>query len=114
MNLENNELTAYIGMEINALLKEGYSASKTKHLVSAQLVEMIMNTVAITEGGKLDLYALKPLFVAVKYIVDLELSKEKEDEFAALPQLAKDIDELSRLSSYLEKKIGRINEVDLK
>ena len=81
MRNSNNELTAYIGMEINALLKEGYSSSKTKHLVTAQLVEMIMNTVAVTEGGVLDLYAVKPMLVAVKYIVDLEISKEKEDEF---------------------------------
>ena len=78
MRNSNNELTAYIGMEINALLKEGYSSSKTKHLVTAQLVEMIMNTVAVTDGGGLDLYAVKPMLVAVKYIVDLEISKEKE------------------------------------
>lgn len=112
MRNSNNELIAYIGMEINALLKEGYSSSKTKHLVTAQLVEMIMNTVAVTEGGVLDLYAVKPMLVAVKYIVDLEIRKEKEDEFSALPALAKDIEELSRLSGYLDRKIRLINEVD--
>ena len=112
MNLDNNELTAYIGMEVNALLKEGYSPSKTKHLVTAQLVEMIMETVAVTTGGELDLFAVKPMLVSVKYIVDLELEKEKEDEFSALPLLAKDIEELSRLSSYLDRKIRLINEVD--
>ena len=110
MNTDNNELTAYIGMEVNALLKEGYSPSKTKHLVSAQLVEMIMNTVAVKEGGELDLYAIKPLLVAVKYVIDLELKKEKEDEFCALPEIAEDIEALTRLSRYLEKKIRLIKE----
>ena len=48
-NFQNNELLAYIGMEINALLTQGYSSSQTKHLVSAQLVECIMKTVAVKE-----------------------------------------------------------------
>ena len=106
----NNELTAYIGMEVNALLTEGYLPSKTKHLVCAQLIDMIMNTVAVKDGGGLDFYALKPVFVAVKYVVDLELSKEKEDEYSALPELAADIRELERLSDYLDKKIKLIKE----
>ena len=97
-------------MEINALLAQGYSSSQTKHLVSAQLVECIMKTVAVKEKDEYDLYALKPLLVAVKYIVDREIAKEQEEEFAALPQIQKDIRELSQISGYLDKKINLIKE----
>ena len=107
-NFQNNELLAYIGMEINALLAQGYSSSQTKHLVSAQLVECIMKTVAVKEKDEYDLYALKPLLVAVKYIVDREIAKEQEEEFAALPQIQKDIRELKQISGYLDKKINLI------
>ena len=44
--------------------------------------------------------------------VKISKGLEKEDEFSALPLLAKDIEELSRLSSYLDRKIRLINEVD--
>ena len=107
-NFQNNELLAYIAMEINALLAHGYSSSQTNHLVSAQLIECIMKTVAVKEKEEYDLYALKPLLIAVKYIVDREIAKEQEEEYSALPQIQKDIRELSQISEYLDKKINLI------
>ena len=109
-SFQNNELLAYIGMEINALLAQGYSSSQTKHLISAQLIEYIMKTVAVKEKEEYDLYALKPLLIAVKYIVDREIAKEQEEEYSALPQIQKDIRELSQISEYLDKKISLIKE----
>ena len=50
------------------------------------------------------------IWLAVKYIVDREIAKEQEEEFAALPQIQKDIKELSQISGYLDKKISLIKE----
>lgn len=107
---QSNELLAYIGFEISALLRQGYSPSQTKHLVSSQLVECIMKTVAIKPDGEYDFYAIKPLFIALKYLIDNEIIKEKADSFSYLPQIQADIAELTRISQYLDKKINLIKE----
>ena len=39
-----------------------------------------------------------------------EIAKEQEEEFAALPQIQKDIRELRQISGYLDKKINLIKE----
>ena len=77
---QSNELLSYIGFEISALLRQGYSPSQTKHLVSSQLVECIMKTVAIKTDGEYDFYAIKPLFIALKYLIDNEIIKEQADK----------------------------------
>lgn len=113
-SFQNNELLAYVGMEISALLAQGYSSSQTKHLVSAQMTECIMKTIAIKEDGEYDLYALKPLLVAVKYIVDREIDKEETEDYnyGGLPQIQKDIRKLRQISGYLDQKIKAIRRGD--
>lgn len=107
---QGSELLAYIGQEINSLLKVGYSPSQVKHLVSSNLVECIMKTVALKQDNRYDYYALKPLFVALKYIVDMDIEKEAAEEYNYLPQIQSDIAELKRISRYLDKKISLIKE----
>ena len=62
---QGGELLAYIGQDINALLKVGYSPSQVKHLVSSNLIECVMKTVALKQDNQYDYYALKPLFIAL-------------------------------------------------
>lgn len=107
---QGGELLAYIGQDINALLKVGYSPSQVKHLVSSNLIECVMKTVALKQDNQYDYYALKPLFIALKYIVDMEISKEAAEEYSYLPQIQADIAELERISRYLDKKISLIKE----
>ena len=107
---QGGELLAYIGQDINALLKVGYSPSQVKHLVSSNLIECVMKTVALKQDNQYDYYALKPLLIALKYIVDMEISKEAAEEYSYLPQIQADIAELERISRYLDKKISLIKE----
>lgn len=110
---QGSELIAYIGQEIKSLLKVGYSPSQVKHLVSSNLIECIMKTVALKQDNQYEYYALKPLFIALKYLVDMEISKEAAEEYSYLPQIQADIAELERISRYLDKKISLIKEEEV-
>ena len=102
------ELLSYVGMEIESLFEQGYSPSQTKHLVSSQLMELIMKTVAVKENKQYDYYALKPMFIAFKYLVDIEYDQKKEFEY--LPQVQSDLSNLKNISNYLEHRINVIEE----
>lgn len=99
----NQELLAYLGMEINALQKQGYTPRQTKHIIVGQLMEAVIETIAVDEDNELDLYALMPLFVSFKYIVDKEIKKKEPDAY--IPLVKKDIDRLRDISDYIGHRI---------
>lgn len=105
---KSNELITYVGMEINALHKQGYSPSQVRHLVSSQLIECCLDTVARKSDGSFDLYALKPLFVAFKFLVDREYAEKSKDSY--IPQIQADMARLKAISDYVEHRIEVIKE----
>lgn len=107
-NKTAGELLSYVGVEIDSLLKQGYSPSQTKHLVSSQLLELVMKTVAVKNDNEYDYYALKPMFVAFKYLIDMEYNQKKE--FSYLPEVQADLANLKNISNYLEHRISVIQE----
>lgn len=99
----SNELNAYLGVLLESLLKQGYSASEVKHLISAGLTEYIMETLSVDNDGSRDYYAIRPMLVAVKQVIDLEFKAKQEDAY--IPQVAADMAKLQELSKYLEHRI---------
>lgn len=99
----NQELVSYIGMEVNALTKQGYTPDQTKHIIVGQMMELIMQTIAVDEDKQLNLYALMPLFVAFKFLVDSEISRKQADAY--IPLIQEDIKKLETISSYIGHRI---------
>lgn len=103
--MENqSSLTAFIGVNIAALLKEGYSATEAKHLVVGDLLEEAMK-VAQKNDSDYDNYALKPLFVALKYLLEREVTDKTK--YAYVPEIATDISNLQNIINYLDNRIER-------
>lgn len=102
----NFELNAYIGGKIEALVKMGYNPSQVKHLIVASMLDYIFDTLAVKEDNTYDYYALKPLFVSFKFLIDTELETKIEDAY--LPQIQADMRKLTDISDYIEHRIKSI------
>lgn len=107
----NQELLAYLGMEINALTRQGYTPRQTKHLIVGQLMSAIIETIAVDEDNELDLYALMPLFVSFKFLVDKEIKKKEPDSY--IPLIKEDIDRLKGISDYIGHRIDIIKQLPM-
>lgn len=99
----NNELTAYVGLTVQGLIKSGYAPEDAKHIVAGSMVSYIMEDLAPDEDGKLDYRVLKPVLVATRYIVDRELETKQADAY--IPQVQADMAKLKTVSEYLKKRI---------
>lgn len=99
-------LSAYLGMSIDSLVKQGNSPSKIKNLVNSLLIEEAIKLTSDDESKSIDYYGIKPLFVAIKFILDNELSKlmEVPDE-DRLPAMNEEIYRLEFITEYLESRI---------
>lgn len=102
----NNELTAYVGLVAQGLMKSGYSPSDSKHIVTASMVSYIMENLVPNEDGSFDYHVLKPLLVAMKFVFDKELELKQADAY--IPQVQADMAKLKLISEYLGKRIGLI------
>lgn len=107
----NQELLTYLGLEITALTRQGYTPRQTKHLVVGQLMSAIIETIAVDEDNELDLYALMPLFVSFKYLIDKEIKKKEPDSY--IPLIEEDIKRLRNISDYIGHRIEIIKQLPL-
>lgn len=99
-------LSAYLGMSIDSLVKQGNSPSKVRYLVNTLLVEEAMKLVEEDKSKPMDYYGVKPLFVAIKYIFDTELSKLQDiPDDSRFSDMDEEIHRLEFISDYLESRI---------
>ena len=108
---DNQELLAYLGMEITALTRQGYTSRQTKHIIVGQLMSAIIETIAVTDDNQLDLYALMPLFVSFKFLVDEEIKRKEPDSY--IPLIKQDIERLKGISEYIGHRIDIIKQLPM-
>jgi hypothetical protein len=100
------DLTMFLGASITALLKEGYTSSQVKNIVSANLVEEAMKISLTDDGTEYDYHGLKPIFVAINFILKREISKKEND--IDVPQIAADVHKLKLITDYLSGRIEKM------
>ena len=104
-------LSAYLGMSIDSLVRQGNSPSKVKYLVNTLLIEEAMKLVEEDKSKPMDYFAVKPLFVAMKYIFDTELSKLQDvPNDYRFSDMDEEIKRLKFISDYLESRIKTCKE----
>jgi hypothetical protein len=102
---QKTDLTMFLGASITALLKEGYTASQVKNIISADLVEEAMR-VSLDDNNEYDYHGLKPIFIAMSFIFKREIEKKKND--IEVPQIAADIQKLKLITEYIDSRIEKI------
>ena len=107
-------LSAYIGMSIDSLIKQGHSPSKVRYLVNTLLIEEAMKLVEEDKSKPMDYYGIKPLFVAVKYVFDTEISKLQDiPEDYRFSDINEEIKRLNFILDYLESRIKNCKEKEI-
>lgn len=105
-NKTNTELTTFIGVFADSLIKEGYSASEAKRMISQDLINEAL--ILCDDGkGSYDYYALQSLFLSVSYVLSREVNLLKEDK--DFPQVQKIIEKELFIIKYLEDKVKAVN-----
>lgn len=106
-NKTNTELTTFIGVFADSLIKEGYSASEAKRMISQNLINEAL--ILCDDGqGSYDYYALQSLFLSVSYVLSREVNKLKEDK-DDFPQIKKVIEKELFIIKYLEDRVKAVN-----
>ena len=100
-----SELTSFVGVYVTALQREGYKPSEIRYLVTANLVNEILNIVT-DENDQVDSYGIKPLLSAANNYLKQELIRESADAY--IPQVAQDMSTLKSITEYLDSRMNRI------
>lgn len=103
----NTELTTFIGVFVDSLLKEGYEASEVKRMISQDLINEAL-VLCDKDGTSYDYYALQSLFLSVAYVLSKEIIQLKK-EAGELPQAQAEIEKLKYIVDYLENKVKVAN-----
>ncbi len=103
----STELTTFIGVFVDSLLKEGYSASEAKRMISQDLIN---ESLVLCDDGKgsYDYYALQSLFLSVSYVLSKEVNM-LESETEKVPQIKNVIDKEKEIIAYLENRVKAVN-----
>lgn len=103
----NTQLTTFIGVFVDALLKEGYQASEVKRIVSQDLINEALVLCNKEEEKSYDYYALQSLFLSVSYVLKRELDKMREN--AHIQQVSDEMDRINFVVNYLENRVRMVN-----
>lgn len=104
---ESGILTNFLGAITDALVKEGYSPSDTKHLIVAALLE-IVEDMAKKPGGGHDFYIVKPVF---RFLVNLYQEENRLlQEEAYLPQIQKTMQDNDMMIQYFLSQIQAVEQ----
>ena len=80
MTKKINSFTSFIGVSVQALMKEGYTPKEAKTLVGAQLMEEYMR-LAINEDDSYDYDVLSILLQSVNHVFKIEKQRMQKDAY---------------------------------
>ena len=96
--------TNFLGAVKDSLIKEGYTARQTNHLLVASLMEIVNDIVH--ENGDIDHYVLKP---AYRFLINIHREENRAMESNAyLPLIQEKMAGNDYLVSFLEKELSSI------
>jgi hypothetical protein len=104
MNKNSFLFTNFLGAIKDSLVKEGYSAKQTNHLLVANLMEIVNDTVH--ENGDIDHYVLKPVY---RFLLNLQREENKRlQPEAYLAPVQQKMAANDYFISFLEKELSAI------
>lgn len=96
----------FLGAIKDSLVQEGYSAEQVRHLLVANLMEIVNDTVH--EDGKIDHYVLKPVY---RFLINIQREENQSMKSEAyLPQIQKKMADNDYLIRFLESELSAIEQ----
>jgi len=94
----------FLGAIKDSLIQEGYSAEQVRHLLVANLMEIVNDTVH--ENGKVDHYVMKPVY---RFLINIQKEETRAMRSEAyLPQIQKKMADNEYLIQFLESELSTI------
>ncbi len=103
----STELTSFIGVFVDSLIKEGYEPSEVKRIISQDLINEAL-ILCDKDGETYDYYALQSLFLSVSYVLSKEVYRLNK-EAGEFPQAQSEINKMKSVIEYLENKVKAVN-----
>jgi len=97
-----SELSNFIGIYIEALLKQGYKPLEIRKLIITSLLKEIEN-LSLDEGVRYNYSTLEPLFIFINNVLTNEIKSKQEHAY--VPQIAEDISKTDAVIKYFSNKI---------
>lgn len=105
----NTELSNFIGIYIDSLLKEGYPAETVKNMMVNTLMREVLAVSAEKEDNAYNQYALIPLYLSVSFLLRADVSKMIQSMGnKQIPQISSEITKLNHIISYFEKRVENL------
>lgn len=102
MDIKNNSFASFIGVYVQALLREGYSQKEAKTIIGTQLMGEYMR-LAINEDDTYDYDVLSVLLKSVDHVFKIEKQRMQKDAYIQV--VADEMRRLEVICNYLDERL---------